>query len=91
MAHHKSALKRIRRNERRRVINRNRLNRVRTHVRAVEEAILSGDAAAAGDAFKRAQPELMRGANKGVIHRNMVRRKLSRLSARIKKMAAAPA
>lgn len=91
MAHHKSALKRIRRNERRRVINRARLSRIRTYVRAVEKAIEAGDADAAREAFRRAQPELMRGVNKGVVHRNMMRRKLSRLSGRIKSLSGANA
>ncbi len=84
MAEHKSALKRIRRNERSRRVNRARLGRVRSFLKVVEKAILDGDKDAALAAFKAAQPELMRGALKGVVHRNMARRKLSRLSARIK-------
>ena len=83
MAHHKSALKRIRRNERRRLINGARRSRVRTFVKAVEKAIASGDKAAAEAALKAAQPVLVRGAQKGVVHRNMVRRKLSRMAIRI--------
>ncbi len=83
MAHHKSALKRIRRNERWRVINGARRSRVRTFVKAVEKAIESGDKAAAEAALKAAQPVLVRGAQKGVVHRNMVRRKLSRMAIRI--------
>ncbi|MDP6350595.1 MAG: 30S ribosomal protein S20 [Alphaproteobacteria bacterium] len=83
MAHHKSALKRIRRNERRRLINGARRSRVRTFVKAVEKAIASGDKAAAEAAFKAAQPVLMRGAQIGVVHRNMARRKLSRMASRI--------
>ena len=84
MAHHKSALKRIRRNERRRVINRARRSRVRTFVKAVETAIAGGDKAAASEALQQAQPEMMRGAAKGVAGENTMQRKLSRLSARIK-------
>jgi small subunit ribosomal protein S20 len=86
MATHKSAEKRIRRNERRRLINRSRMSRVRSFVKQVETAIESGDKASAQSALQRAQPELVRGANKGVVHKNMVARKISRLSARIKSM-----
>lgn len=87
MAHHNSAKQRIRRNERREIINRNRVGRVRTFVRRVELAIAGGDKSAAQEAFKLAQPELQRGVSKGVLHRNTVSRRLSRLSARIKAMA----
>lgn len=87
MANHHSAKVRIRRNERRTAINGDRLGRVRTHVKQVETAIASGDKAAAQDALRAAQPELHRGAQKGVLHANTASRKLSRLSARIKAMA----
>ncbi len=84
MANTKSAEKRIRTIARRTLINRARVSRIRTFVKKVELAIASGDKAAAQDAFKSAQPEMMRGVTKGVLHRNTVSRKLSRLSARIK-------
>ena len=84
MAHHKSAKKRIRRNARRAEINRSRISRIRTFVKTVEQAISAGDKPAAEAAFRAAQPELHRGVNKGVLHRNTAARKLSRLSARIK-------
>lgn len=87
MANHHSAKVRIRRAERRTVINGDRLGRVRSSVKKVETAIASGDKSAAQDAFKAAQPELHRGAQKGVLHSNTASRKLSRLSARIKAMA----
>jgi small subunit ribosomal protein S20 len=86
MANHKSAEKRIRQTARRTEVNRARVGRIRTFVKKVEAAIESGDKTAAQAAFKDAQPELMRGTSKGVIHRNMVARKLSRLSARIKSL-----
>ncbi|MBL6599907.1 MAG: 30S ribosomal protein S20 [Alphaproteobacteria bacterium] len=88
MAHHLSAKKRIRRNEKRRVINHARISRVRTFVKRVEVAIASGDQDAASAALKAAQPEMHRGVTKGVLHKNTVARKLSRLSKRIKAMAA---
>lgn len=84
MAQHKSAKKRIRRNERRRDINRARVSRLRTFVRRTETAIASGDKTAAEAAFRMMQPELHRAVTKGVIHRNTVARKLSRLASRIK-------
>lgn len=87
MAHHKSAKTRIRRNDRRAVINGDRISRIRTFLKKVETAIGSGNQLEAKTAFQAAQPELQRGANKGVLHKNTVARKLSRLSARIKAMA----
>ncbi len=87
MAHHASAKKRIRRNARRAVINGARVSRLRTFVKKVEIAIASGDKSAAQSALKDAQPELHRGARVGVMNRNTVARKLSRLSSRIKALA----
>ncbi|MEE8393001.1 MAG: 30S ribosomal protein S20 [Rhodospirillales bacterium] len=88
MANHASAKKRIRQTKPRTEVNSNRLSRVRTYLRKVEEAIASGDREKARAALRDAQPILMRGAQKGVIHRNTMSRKLSRLSIRIKAMAA---
>jgi len=86
MANHISSKKRIRRNERRAVINQNRLSRVRTFVKKVEAAIASGNKEEAQAAFLAAMPELHRGASRGVMHRNTVSRKTSRLAAKIKAM-----
>jgi small subunit ribosomal protein S20 len=83
MPHHKSAEKRLRQTEKRTVVNRSRLSRVRTFVKKVETAIDSGDKSAAQSAFQTAQPELHSATTKGVMHRNTVARKLSRLAARI--------
>ncbi len=88
MANHDSALKRVRRNKRRELINKTRLSRVRTFIRKVEEAIDSGDKSAADTALRSAQPEMMRAAAKGLFHKNLIARKISRLSARIKTIAA---
>ncbi len=84
MATHKSAEKRIRQTARRVVANRVRMNRIRSTLKAVELAIAAGDQKKARAAFIAAQPELQRGAARGVVNKNMVARKLSRLSARIK-------
>lgn len=88
MAHHKSAQKRIRQTERRTKVNRARKVRIRTSLKKVEAAITTGDKAAASAALKAAQPELMRGAGKGVVNKKAASRKMSRLSARIKALAA---
>jgi len=87
MAHHKSALKRIRRTERATEVNRNRRGRIRSYLRKVEEAIAGGDQSAAQLALKEAQPELMRGVTRGILKQNTASRKVSRLSHRIKGMA----
>ena len=87
MAHHASARKRIRQTERRTAVNRNRLSRIRTFVRKVEDAIASGEYEAARSAFLAAEPEIARGASKGVLHSNTASRKISRLGARVKLLA----
>ncbi len=84
MANTASARKRIRQTERRTVRNKARTSRMRTFIKAVETAIASGEHDAAAVALKQAQPEMQRAAGKGVVHRNQVARKLSRLSARVK-------
>ena len=84
MADHASAKKRIRRNARRSDINISRLSRIRTFLKKVDVAISEGNSEGAKEALKQVQPELQRGAAKGLFHKNSVARKLSRLSAKIK-------
>ena len=84
MANSPQAKKRARQNERRAAVNKARRSRIRTFLRRVEEAIESGDKDAAATALRAAQPELMRGVNKGIFHKNTASRKMSRLSARVK-------
>ncbi len=86
MANTKSAKKMVRKIARRTEVNKSRRSRVRTYVRKVEEAIASGDKAAATAALKAAEPEIMRGVTKGVVHKNTGSRKVSRLAARVKKL-----
>jgi small subunit ribosomal protein S20 len=88
MANTSSAKKATRKIERRAAVNKNRRSRVRTYVRKVEEALASGDQAAASAAFAAVQPELMRAAGKGVIHKNTASRKVSRLAKRLKALSA---
>ena len=84
MANHASAKKRIRRNDRAAIANGDRRNRIRTFVKKVEQAIESGDAKAAQESLRLAQPEIHRGVAKGVLKKNTAARKISRLSSRIK-------
>lgn len=84
MANHKSAKTRINRNNKRSVINGVRRSRVRTFVKKVLAAILAGDKTEAATAFKTAESEMMRAAQKGVFHKNKASRTISRLSQKIK-------
>ncbi|MEM1399169.1 MAG: 30S ribosomal protein S20 [Pseudomonadota bacterium] len=83
MANHKSAEKRIRQTQRRTGVNIARKSRIRTHIKSVETAIAAGNKDAALSALKDAQPEMHRGAAKGILPANTVARKLSRLARRI--------
>ncbi|MEL6765699.1 MAG: 30S ribosomal protein S20 [Pseudomonadota bacterium] len=87
MANTPQARKRVRQTAKRTQVNTMRRSRVRTFLRKVEEAIASGDQAKALEALKAAQPEIMRGAQKGVMHKNTASRKVSRLHQRIAKLA----
>lgn len=89
MANNPGAKKAIRKIEARTAVNKSRRSRVRTFLRKFEEAVTSGDAGAAKDAFVKAQSELMRAVGKGVVHKNTGSRKVSRLAAQLKKMSAA--
>src|SRR3546814_9783208 len=74
MANTPQAKKRIRRNDRRADVNKSRVSRIRTFVKKVESAITAGNKDEAAEALKAAQPEMMRGASKGVLHKNTVAR-----------------
>lgn len=84
MAHHKSAEKRIRQTPKRTLRNRARVSQIKTEVKKVETALASGNKAAAEAALRAAQPAMQRGVTKGVMHRNTVARKISRLTKRLK-------
>ena len=84
MANHKSARTRIRRNDKRSVINGMRRSRVRTFVKKVVALIAAGNKEEATVAFKVAESEMMRAAQKGVFHKNMASRTISRLAQKIK-------
>jgi small subunit ribosomal protein S20 len=80
MANTPQAKKRIRRNDRRAIVNGNRVGRIRTFVKKVEAAISAGDKTEAAAALVAAQPEMARGVARGVIHKNTASRKFSRLT-----------
>jgi small subunit ribosomal protein S20 len=83
MANTPQAKKRIRRNDKRAEINGARKSRIRGFVKKVEAALDAGDKDAAQTALKAAQPEMARGVARGVLHKNTVARKMSRLSKRV--------
>lgn len=88
MANSPQAKKRARQTIRRTAVNKARRSRIRTYLRKVEEAIASGDHAAAREALKVAQPEIMRGVSKGVMHKNTASRKVARLNNRVRALSA---
>ena len=86
MANTSSARKAARKITHRTQINTVRRARMRSHLRKVEEAIGAGDAKKAREALTAAEPEIMRAAQSGIIHRNAASRKVSRLSQRVRKL-----
>ncbi|MFZ5738863.1 SSU ribosomal protein S20P [Rhodopseudomonas thermotolerans] len=87
MANTSSAKKATRKIARRTAVNKSRRTQMRGSVRTVEEAIANGDREAALKAMARAEPELMRAAQRNIIHRNAASRKVSRLTHSIAKLA----
>ncbi len=88
MANTTSAKKMTRKIAKRTEINRSRRSRMRTFLRKVEEAIAGGDRTLATEALRAAEPEIMRAAQHGIVHKNMASRKVSRLASRIKALSA---
>jgi small subunit ribosomal protein S20 len=88
MANTEQSKKRVRQTERRTEVNKARRSRIRTFLRKVEEALAAGNGEAAKTALLAAQPELDRGVSKGIMHKNTVARKLSRLTSRVKSLGA---
>lgn len=86
MANTSSAKKAARQMIRRTEVNKARRSSAKTSLRTVEEAMAKGDKAAAAAALKAVEPVLMRAANKGILHKKSASRKVSRLTARLKKL-----
>lgn len=80
MANHKSALKRIRQNEKKAQRNKHVRSTLRTFIKRVREAVEGKDAAVAKDALAAAIPQIDAAASKGVIHRSNASRNVSRLT-----------
>jgi small subunit ribosomal protein S20 len=89
VAQHKSAEKRARQSERRRLRNRSVTSALRTHVKAVREAIASGDKTAAAARLREAEKALRQAATKGVVKKETVSRQVSRLAKAVHKVAGA--
>ena len=87
MANTTSAKKATRKIARRTAINKSRRTQMRNAVRSVEDAIKRGDRDAAAKAMMRAEPELMRAAQRNIVHKNSASRKVSRLSLQIAKLS----
>lgn len=83
MANTKSAKKATRVIARRTAVNKARRTGMRTTWRAVEDAIAAGDEKKAKEALKAAESKTMKAAGKGVVHKNLASRKVSRLSKRV--------
>ena len=86
MANTSSAKKAARKMLRRTEVNKSRRSQLKSYVRKVEEALASGDKAAAKSALGAAEPILMRTAQNGVMHKRTAARKVSRLAARLRAM-----
>lgn len=89
MANTKSALKRIRSNERKRMRNKPVRTALKTYIRSAQSRITAGEAEDSADAVVRAISALDKAAGKGIIHRNQAARRKSRLMAKLNKMNAA--
>lgn len=87
MANTASAKKAIRKISRQTAVNKIRRGKMRGYIRKVEDAIAAGDATAAADALRAAQPHIMRSAQKGIVHKNTASRKIARLSRRVKALS----
>jgi len=88
VANIKSAIKRARQNIKLRKHNASARSMYRTYVKNVLKAVEAGDKELARAAYSKAQPILDKAAGKGLIHKNKASRLKSRLSARVKAMAA---
>jgi len=82
MPNHKSAEKRVRQNERRRVINRSNRARLRTSIKNLRSALKGGNANEVKTLLPQTVSEIDKAVQKGVLHRNAAARQKSRLTVR---------
>lgn len=87
MANHKSAIKRAKQNENRRLANKAVKTRVKGMVKAVRQAMEAKEAEQAAEALDQAIPVIDKAASKGVIHRKTASRKISRLARHVSRMS----
>lgn len=88
MANTASAKKAVRKLAARTEVNKARRSRMRTFIRKFDDAFASGDKVAVENAFKNVEPEIMRAASKGIVHKNTAARKVARLSKKMKALTA---
>jgi len=88
VANSPQAKKRARQAERRRTHNASLRSLVRTVIKKVNAAVISGDAEQARIAYNSAVPVIDRMADKGIIHKNKASRHKTRLNAQVKALAA---
>lgn len=88
MAHSLSAKKRVRQNEKRRVINKARKSAVRTQMKHFEEAVSAGDKEAASKQFRLVTMKLDKVASTSTMHKNTAARLKSRLAKKLNKLEA---
>jgi small subunit ribosomal protein S20 len=89
LATHKSALKRHRQNQKRRLRNKIIRSQLKTSVKSYVTAIESKDKAAAQEAAKAAISTISKTASKGVIHKKTASRKISRLARKVNTLSQA--
>ncbi len=89
MANHKSALKRAKQSEERRLRNRSRKTRMKNVIKDLHDALSSGNPEAAAERLRKAVAEIDKTASKGVIHKNKASRTISRLTKRVNALGAA--
>lgn len=87
MANHKDAIKRDKQNQKARARNRHNRSLMRNRIKALREAVKSGDPAAAAEQLKLTVSTIQRVAQKGVIHRRQAARRVSRLAAAVNGIA----
>jgi small subunit ribosomal protein S20 len=80
LAHHKSAIKRIKQNAKRNARNRHVTSTLKTYIKRVREAVEAKNKEAAAAALKAAIPVIDASASKGVIHSSNASRNVSRLT-----------
>jgi small subunit ribosomal protein S20 len=77
----------VRKIAKRTTVNKSRKTRVRSTIRTIEEALSAGDRKKAEIALRAAEPQLMKAAQKGVLHKKAASRKISRLNKRLRTLA----